>query len=302
MALRDQPYLPLYVQDFMTDESLNECSAESTGVYIRLMCVMHKSKNYGMILLKHKDKQTDKQISNFALKLVKQLPYDTATIERALTELLEEEVLTLDGDTLYQKRMVKDGNLSDSRASAGRKGGNKKQNAKQNEEFACDFAQAKTQANPENEYEYENETVNENEGTNTENTENGTSRVKRSERNFAPEHQAYKAAVYLDRRICRRVPSQKPADERTLQNWADAFDKCHRLDGREWEEISRVLKFSQDDPFWQSNILSGKKFREKFLQLFSKMQGGNTRAPAGNNAMNDLRDLYEQFSEEETTT
>ena len=43
MALRDQPYIPLYVQDFMTDEKLSECSAESTGVYIRVMCIMHKS-------------------------------------------------------------------------------------------------------------------------------------------------------------------------------------------------------------------------------------------------------------------
>ena len=43
MALREQPYLPLYVQDFLTDEKLNECSAESTGVYIRLMCIMDKA-------------------------------------------------------------------------------------------------------------------------------------------------------------------------------------------------------------------------------------------------------------------
>lgn len=261
-----------------------------------------------MILLKQKDKQTDKQISNFALKLVKQLPYDVATIERALTELLEEEVLTLDGDTLYQKRMVRDGKLSDTRAFAGHKGGKKSKSQSKDGQFACDFAQAKTQANPENEIEieneYENETVNEDKGTDMEDTENGTSRVKRGEKNFAPEHRAYKAAAYLDKRIRQRVPSQKPADERTLQNWADAFDKCHRLDGREWEEISHVLKFSQDDPFWQNNILSGKKFREKFLQLLSKMQGrqgGNARAPAGNSAMNDLRELYKQFSEEEST-
>ena len=273
MALRDQPYLPLYVQDFMTDERLNECSAESTGVYIRLMCVMHKSKDYGTILLKQKDKQTDKQITNFAFKLVKQLPYDAATIERALTELLEEEVLTMDGDTLYQKRMVRDGNLSDSRASAGRKGGNKKQNAKQNEEFACDFAKAKTQANTENENEIENESVNEEKST--ENTEEVTPCAKKT---FDHEDRAYMAAVYLDKRICQRVPSQKHADERTLQNWADAFDKCNRLDGRSWDDISRVLKFSQDDSFWQGNILSGKKFREKYLQLASQMQrrrGGN---------------------------
>ena len=64
MALRNQPYFPLYVQDFMTDEKLNECSAKANGIYIRLMCIMHKSEEYGTILLKQKYKQnemTDKE-------------------------------------------------------------------------------------------------------------------------------------------------------------------------------------------------------------------------------------------------
>lgn len=58
MALRDQPYLPLYVNDFLSDEKLNNCSAESTGVYIRLMCLMHKSNEYGVISLS--DRQIEK--------------------------------------------------------------------------------------------------------------------------------------------------------------------------------------------------------------------------------------------------
>ena len=152
MALRDQPYLPLYVQDFLTDEKLNECSAESTGVYIRLMCIMHKSENYGTILLKQKDKQTDKQILNFAKKLARQMPYEVPIIERALTELLEENVLSLDGDILYQKRMVRDGKLSDIRAFAGRKGAkSRKDKSDIANDFANDFATAKHQANAENE-------------------------------------------------------------------------------------------------------------------------------------------------------
>ena len=143
MALRNQPYLPLYVQDFLTDEKLIECSAESTGVYVRIMCILHKSDEYGCILLKQKDKQTDDNIKNFALKLAKQM--------------LEEKVLTLDEDLLFQKRMRRDGILSDKRAEAGKKGANKKS--------AKDFAKANDEANmqtnnlanTEIEYEYENE-------------------------------------------------------------------------------------------------------------------------------------------------
>lgn len=157
MALRNQPYLPLYVQDFLTDEKLIECSAESTGVYIRLMCILHKSDTYGCILLKQKDKQNDNNVKNFALKLAKQMPYDISTIERSLEELIEEKVLILEDDTLYQKRMKKDGILSDIRAEAGKKGANRK-NAK---DFAKANDEAKelanNEANSENEYEYEDE-------------------------------------------------------------------------------------------------------------------------------------------------
>lgn len=151
MARRDQPYIPLYVADFLTDEKLRECSAESIGVYIMLMCVLHKQEEYGVILLKQKYKQTDKQVENFACQLVKHLPFTIAEIERALTELIEEDVLQLDGDRLSQKRMVKDALLSEKRASAGKKGGSISQSKKGN--FADDFAKAKIQANSEIEIE-----------------------------------------------------------------------------------------------------------------------------------------------------
>lgn len=163
MARRDQPYFPLYVQDFLTDEKLIECSAESTGVYIRLLCIMHKSQEYGKILLKQKDKQKGSMISDFAFKLSKQMPWDMETILRGLTELVNEGVVTIDGDTLFQKRMVKDGYLSDTRANAGKKGGKKAQQKSASSSsssgfasgFASDFAKAKSQANTENEDEDE---------------------------------------------------------------------------------------------------------------------------------------------------
>ena len=160
MARRDQPYIPLYVQDFLTDEKLVECSAEAHGVYIRLMCLMHKSSEYGKILLKQKDKQNESNILNFACKLDRQMPFSVDVIERSLTELLEEGVLTMEGDALFQKRMVRDGKLSDTRAAAGSKGGKKGSAKSKSENFATDFAIAKSQANTENEIEIEGELIN----------------------------------------------------------------------------------------------------------------------------------------------
>ena len=123
MALRDQPYFPLYVNDFLSDEKLGECSAESTGVYIRLLCIMHKSEEYGTIKLKEKDKITSKSIANFSNKLSKLMPYDVETVERSLEELLLENVIKMEGDKIWQPRMVKDGHISEVRAKAGSAGG-----------------------------------------------------------------------------------------------------------------------------------------------------------------------------------
>lgn len=155
MALKDQPYIPLYVQDVLTDEKLIECSAQAQGVYFRLLCVLHKQENYGMFLLRQKFKQTPKQVENFATALVRPLALSQEIILASLEELLEEEVLYIDGDFLCQKRMIKDAEISDTRANAGRKGG--KKTSKKNKDFANNFATAKTQANRVANSEYENE-------------------------------------------------------------------------------------------------------------------------------------------------
>lgn len=166
MALRDQPYIPFYVQDFLTDEKLTECSASATGIYIRIMCLMHKSEHYGKILLKQKHKQTGKQISDFAKVFAKVLPYPESEILLGLEELVSENVLILDGDFLIQKRMVRDNEISVSRSEAGKNGViAKKEKNKKGKNFANTFAKAKHEANSENEY------VNENESENTSGTE-----------------------------------------------------------------------------------------------------------------------------------
>jgi hypothetical protein len=152
MALRNQPYLPLYVQDFLTDEKLAYCSASATGVYIRIMCLMHKSERYGTILLKQNFKKTEDNVNSFALQLSRQLPYDLNTIQDALSELTLEGVLYFEDDYLIQKRMVKDSEISELRKNAGKLGGKKTQHKIKS--FDSDFALANFEANTENENEY----------------------------------------------------------------------------------------------------------------------------------------------------
>lgn len=145
MALRDQPYFPLYVNDFLSDEKLNNCSAEATGVYIRLMCLMHKSQEYGVIELrdrdidKYKSKANRKQIFEKSQAnqdhdqinhvqilsdvMTRFMPYNAEEIERGMKELITEGVVCNDGKRFWQPRMVRDGELSSIRAKAGSAGG-----------------------------------------------------------------------------------------------------------------------------------------------------------------------------------
>lgn len=60
------------------------------------------------------------------------------------------------------------------------------------------------------------------------------------------------------------------------QKWAIEIDRMKRLEGRGEDEILQALNYAIADSFWQTNIRSAKKFREKFETLIvqSKMKHG----------------------------
>ena len=118
----------------------------------------------------------------------------------------------------------------------------------------------------------------------------------KKDKKFSEDSKPYLLAVFLGKRIHKRLPSTEEPQESTLQQWADAFDKCNRLDGHPWDEIKYVLKFSQEDPFWQVNIMSGRKFREKYMELLAKMTAhAQGRQPAqGTSTADRLLDMAQR--------
>lgn len=157
MALRDLPYFPLYVQDYLTDEKLSCCSLSTQGVYMRILCILHKSETYGGILFKQIPKQNFSTNNFFAFIISKQIGVNEVQVEESLEELLFFKVLQIeqkDGvDFLFQKRMVHDFTISCKRSDIAKKGGGNpklkdkilfKQTPKQKHEY-------------EDEYEYDNE-------------------------------------------------------------------------------------------------------------------------------------------------
>lgn len=155
MPLTNQPYLPLYVQDWLSNKKLKFCELEAHGLMINIMCYMHKEDDYGVLLLEQKYKQTSSDIENFSLQLAKLLPFDADRIRHALEELLAQNVLHLETDRLTCNRMVRDAKLSEIRALSGQKGGIA--STSHNKNFAKAKDKAKAPAKHESENEYENE-------------------------------------------------------------------------------------------------------------------------------------------------
>ncbi|MBO1628218.1 phage replisome organizer N-terminal domain-containing protein [Bacillus arachidis] len=85
-------------------------------------------------------------------------------------------------------------------------------------------------------------------------------------------------AKYLFEKIKGNNPKQK---EPNFDSWANDFRLIREKDNRELQEIKDVIDWCQADPFWQGNILSPKKLREKFDQLTIQM---NSKKGAKNNA------------------
>ena len=127
MALTNQPYISLYVRDWLTSNKLKVCSSSAHGLLINLMCIMHKEDEYGTLLLKQNFKQGSDICLNFASYLARLLPFDRGEIFTSLQELLSENVLIIEEDKLICNRMINDAILSNKRARSGSEGGKKTQ-------------------------------------------------------------------------------------------------------------------------------------------------------------------------------
>ncbi|MBR1377987.1 MAG: hypothetical protein IJ557_02530 [Bacteroidaceae bacterium] len=122
-------YLPLFVNDFTSDEKLRRCDASTWGVYIYLMCIMHKSDVYGVFDLGRQEVNRRKretlvnkvinapdvlrQMRPFAKMLRSQMPWEQDDICKALEELMYHGIIELHVTTssavILQPRMFREG-------------------------------------------------------------------------------------------------------------------------------------------------------------------------------------------------
>lgn len=94
---------------------------------------------------------------------------------------------------------------------------------------------------------------------------------------FAEDSDEMKLCLLLAERMRQNKPDCKLPGN--FQDWCRHVDLMIRIDGRTPKQIQDVIVFCQKDAFWQSNILSTKKLREKFDQLSMKMRSPAAKKP-----------------------
>lgn len=100
---------------------------------------------------------------------------------------------------------------------------------------------------------------------------------------YPEDNSYYKMAVYFHRRVESVAKSEGLSHliiKADMQKWADDFRKLIEINKIDKKLAKEVMDWIPTDSFWRTNILSAKKFREKFGELALKMQSSkNGKAP-----------------------
>jgi len=74
----------------------------------------------------------------------------------------------------------------------------------------------------------------------------------------------FKMATFFYEQIKQNNPDHKQPN---MQKWSDDLRKLVELDKRDKDEVGYLIKWVQKHDFWQANVLSPSKLREKYDQL-----------------------------------
>lgn len=110
------PWMKFHPQDWRADERLRMCSLSARGLWLEMMCIMHRSEKYGFLLIAGKA-PTDTQLAF-------QVGTTPEQVSQLLAELSTAEVYSATSSgVIYSRRMVRDEKKSKINAKNGKKGG-----------------------------------------------------------------------------------------------------------------------------------------------------------------------------------
>lgn len=121
---KKMPYLALFIDDWLASAKVRKCSELTRGVYIDLLCILHKEPRRGSYALHDQELKPNTTRSKTQLALAKtserlRLPYFAeflvkrtgsakTVIVKALQELLHRGIIVVEDDALIQPRMYHD--------------------------------------------------------------------------------------------------------------------------------------------------------------------------------------------------
>jgi len=129
-------------------------------------------------------------------------------------------------------------------------------------------------------------------------TQNKTKNIE-----FKKDSMPFKASSFLIDKILEnnsktKVP-KKNENDKLMQKWCKNLEKLNRLGpigakknenkGYKWEDIFKLIEWSQNDDFWKTNILSAYKLRKQVIKLENKMNIENKK---DNKGIEILKELY----------
>jgi len=125
--------------------------------------------------------------------------------------------------------------------------------------------------------------------------EPSTTRQENRGRRSAPTREEAPLSHLLADLIEARDPdSSRP---NVTRRWAEAEDRLQRLDERPAAQVEVVIRWVQADAFWQDNILSMPKLREKYRSVLGKAlkqaPADSSKGKPASRADNDIRRLEE---------
>lgn len=98
----------------------------------------------------------------------------------------------------------------------------------------------------------------------------------------------------------RAFVPEKNIDNPLFKKWLTSIDRLERLGpigakeeenkGYSWEEIEKIIEFSQNDSFWRSNILSASKLRKQIVVLENQLK--NKKSDDSEAKVDMLAELY----------
>jgi len=114
-----RPSFQFYPGDWLRDTALRSCSLGARGLWIDMICFMHEGTPYGHLKVNHK--------VILPANLARMVGETLETVESYLQELYDAGVFSYTEEKgIYSKRMVRDEEVRQSRASGGKLGGNPK--------------------------------------------------------------------------------------------------------------------------------------------------------------------------------